>query len=401
VSDFEIRAPRDDEREAIGALSTVAFNASRPSSFDDELDRDWQPALDRRIVVLDKGTPVATSKRWEMGHWLDGRCVPTAGIGSLVVDGLYRRRGVATAMTRQLLTEAVADGEVLSTLYPMNHGLYSKLGYGLGFHRPTRAFDARVLTTLPRPDSHVDVRASAISDIDAIIGVYDAIARTEHGMLRRDRRFTGRCVDNRPGSSSFSYVSERDGTVTGYASWQRRAGDGFVGYRVPDAQVVAADRDSLLVLWRILAAEVPVAASVSTTIGPGDPLLTLLPERCVRGEGDEWFPMTRILDVPGAFAARGWAARADGLVTLRVADPLLEANNGTWTIRVLDGEAQVEPGGGTRDISVGIGALSSAFSSFTDPIALARMGFLTGDSDQIARLSTWFTGRAPWVRDFF
>ena len=109
----------------------------------------------------------------------------------------------------------------------------------------------------------------------------------------------------------------------------------------------------------------------------------------VQRSDDQWL---RILDVDRALDARAYAS-ARGSVTIGVDDPMVPANNGTWTITA-DGSSRTDD---AADVEVDIGTLSAAYLGAVAWCDLASIGALHASHDTIARLDALFAVRpAPF-----
>jgi predicted acetyltransferase len=94
--------------------------------------------------------------------------------------------------------------------------------------------------------------------------------------------------------------------------------------------------------------------------------------------------MTRIVDAPGAIAARGWAP-VRATVELVITDGRRGANHGPFVLEVADRSATLTPGG-SGYVSVDVRALASLYTGFTTASALAAAGRVTGDPRSLATL---------------
>ncbi|TMQ07484.1 MAG: hypothetical protein E6J90_43295 [Deltaproteobacteria bacterium] len=109
-----------------------------------------------------------------------------------------------------------------------------------------------------------------------------------------------------------------------------------------------------------------------------DPLLLLLPGEEPRRIADHLRWMVRVLDVPAALETRGYSACVRGEVALDVRDDVVPENQATFVVSVEHGRASVH-----RARSV--------------PRAVA----IDGDDDDLARLTSLFTGPARWMPEIF
>lgn len=399
---YTIRHATDDDREPMFHLAQQAF-APSPAPWDDQaqaLDQSGHP-LDRRRVASDgddAGDLAGMASVWELGQFFGGRKVPMGGVGSVAVPPHHRGSGLATRLMRTLIDDMRERGEVISTLYPMNHELYRSLGWSSAGEYPQHRWEADALATLPRPRREVTVRPTTADDLDALNAINDEVA--EAGNLSYGPRFRPRRLLGMAGKQE-AYVTEIDGVVTGGLTLAKEAPREDAEFYGLDIRWLSAiDHDSELALWRLIASHVPAARTVSV-VGP---LRSLLPHAAARRansqSGQGWVWMTRLIDAVGAVTARGFAEEVTADVHLDVVDELAPWNAGAHVLRIRDGRGRLEPGG-TGAVRVGIGALASIYTGWADPTVLRRWGMVDGPTDQVAALGRAFAGPTPWARDFF
>ncbi len=380
-------------------LSQQAF-AARPAPYDDELDRTAVP-LERRLVATDGGTIVGKLVIWELGQWFGGRRVPMGGISGVAVAPAYRGRRVASSLLDDALTAMRERGEVLSTLYPMNHTLYRRHGWEVAGAYPEHDIDLRALTDLPKPTRQVTVRESVEADLPALRALNDEVSREVPGNVSYGPEFAARRLLGHPGAQE-GYVAEVDGVLTGALTLGH--GDGHDErelYTLSVRNLFAADLDSELALLRVVAAHYPVARTARLVTSVSSALPLLLGERDLRPAGAGWCWMARLVDAPGAIRARGFAPEVDVEIHLDLIDPTAPWNAGPHVLRVKDGEGQLEPGG-RGDVLIDIGRLTSLYTGWADPRRLAHAGLIGGaEESDLAALDRTFGGRTPWARDFF
>jgi predicted acetyltransferase len=110
--------------------------------------------------------------------------------------------------------------------------------------------------------------------------------------------------------------------------------------------------------------------------------------------------MERILDVPAAFAQRGYPS-IDAEAVIAVADPLFPENAGPWRITVRDGAVEVTPEPSTGARPIPIGALSSMFTGYLRLPDALRLGYLDAEDPAAATLGRMLDGPDPWLPFFF
>jgi predicted acetyltransferase len=109
--------------------------------------------------------------------------------------------------------------------------------------------------------------------------------------------------------------------------------------------------------------------------------------------------MQRIVDVPAAARARGWAGSVEGSVELEVTDPANDTVE-RMVLEVSDGNGEVSPGGAGR-IRCGIGALGAWYSSTLRAVDAARMGLMRGPDHDLRVMDSVIGDRHPWMPDHF
>ncbi len=397
---IEVRRATADDQEAAHALRQQAFTA-RSEPFDRQLDSDWYAPLDRRVVALDAGQLVGHAATWPFRQHFGGVPLPMAGVSGVAVRADARGRGTASALLRALLEDCHERGDLVSSLYPANTALYRRHGWEHGGTRTVRTIPSATLATLPRPDERLVVRpakAGDVRDLAAVAHVHDAAMDAATGTLLRPDAYAARVVSGRDGHET--YLLERDGEPVAHVWWERRpaTSDDFV---VHVHEIVGVDRRALLSAWRLVASWHPTIDEVRAVGSPADPLGWLLdsgkPELPV--EVEQW--MLRLVDVPAALQARGYAHEPHGSVALHVHDASAPWNDGAWVVSFDAGRASAVRGGpGT--VRVDVGTLAAVFSGWLPVRQAVLLGTLVGaDDDAAALLRRAFEGPTPWMLSFF
>ncbi|GAB3437161.1 GNAT family N-acetyltransferase [Flindersiella endophytica] len=398
---IEVRTAREDEREPLHQLSQLAFSA-RPSAFDEDDDRSNNP-LDRRLVATDGDKLVGRFSIWELGQWFGGRKVPMGGVSGVAVDPGYRQRGVGSRLVAAALDAMRERGEVIATLYPMNHTFYRRHGWEVAGSFPEYEVDLRDFADLPKPSSPVVVRPAEEADLPAMRALHDSLACEEPGNLSYGDFFATRRMLGYPGIQE-AYVAEHSGRLTGSITFSHKESSGNREFfRLAVGHHVASDLDTELAFARLLAGHYPVARTI-TFVAPQNRALTMqLSERGTRPHGEGWCWMTRLVDAQGAIAARGYDDSVSAEVRLDLTDPGAAWNTGRWTLAVSDGKGTLEPTTTSAPaVAMGIGQLAALYTGWSNPAQLFRRGLLMGATEaDVAALTRIFQGPTPWCQNFF
>jgi predicted acetyltransferase len=144
--------------------------------------------------------------------------------------------------------------------------------------------------------------------------------------------------------------------------------------------------------WRSLLTLAGGFSSLEASVhwkGPDpEPLALLVAEQDIRQlRQDRW--MARVVDVPGAFAARGYPPGLRGRITIAVSNDTCPWVDGTWTIEVDGGEGKAVRVGDDADVH-------------TSAAGLATLGIVRGlGQPEVELLQALHAGPKPWSPDYY
>ncbi|MEO5852911.1 MAG: GNAT family N-acetyltransferase [Nocardioides sp.] len=320
------------------------------------------------------------------------RRMPVAGLTWVGVHPDHRRRGVLNAMMCHHL-EQVRDepGTHLSVLHASEPAIYGRYGYGLASHEVMVTLGRGTTLTAPHLDADaaaLETRLATITDPGMPQRLTDAWVRsaaTSPGTIVGEAEFyEGMCAE-RPedvrGKESFRVLFAcRDGVDVGLALFQRdhkwergRPGGELTVHHL------AGDAAARLALLRRLVDFDLIGTVKVYGLGVDDPLLLWLAGP--RGAADVatydslW---VRLVDLPAALEARGYAAACD--LVLDVTDATLPAQGGRWRLLVDDAGAarveRVERVDTEADLRLPVAALGACYLGGVSPVALVRAGLV-------------------------
>jgi len=343
-----------------------------------------------------------------------GGDVPAAGLSWVGVHPQHRRRGLLSAMIDKHLADCVDRGEVASVLTATEPAIYGRFGYGIATQT--------LRMTIPRGARLIPVEGA--DDLTVRIETMDA---DEHGSLLHDlHRRAGRqpiagSSINRPGWAAREtdelktvYLSdhpsqrggreplriaivERDGEPRGYTTLRRKVDWTPAGPRgtVSTGEVVALDPAAAHRLWSTILDLDLTHETVPFMLPVDDAITSLLVDLRAAAPTIVDHVWVRLVDVPRALTARTYASELD--VTLRVTDPRLPANDGTWRLTATAFEtAEVTSTDRAPDLSLDVKELGGAYLGGTSLAALALAGRVREHTHgALARASTAFGWPVP------
>jgi predicted acetyltransferase len=313
--------------------------------------------------------------------------VPCGGLTWVGVHPEFRRRGVLRAMMRFHLEAVRERGEHVSALHAAEAAIYGRFGYGMA--------SSWLTLTLGRGATLRDVPGSAdlmgrfeTADLDRhgdlVAEVYDRARAERPGWTSRPKNALPDALFHLPESMRKEYdrqriLTVRDGAgdVRAYALFLRKMvwSDTGPEYTVTVREAVALDAPAAHALWSRLV-DLDLTSKVVVRRRPvDDALLNLLvdvPAAGVRMTDGLW---VRLVDLPGALAARRYQTRID--VVLDVRDDLLSENAGRWRVQGGPDGAGCERTDAEPDLALDVRDLAAAYLGGSTLTALGAAGLVT------------------------
>ena len=440
----DIRPPVEAEKEAIAALSGLAFNSpARPE----------RVSLDGRLCMYDGARLMATASAIDFDQWFGGARVPCAGIAGVAVQPEDRGRGAARLLVSELLREGRDEGRCVSALYPSTATLYRRLGYEFAGFRPRFRVAVTDLPPIgPGPGgaktdgAGAAARAIGKGEIGEVMKCYSRFASAHNGPVEvADPAYWVDHMLAHDGEGTYQRTVVVDGQdgVDGYASYFLDERDGDT-YPLVCKHLVANNASALSSLLSYFR-RFENAAQDLVWVGPASagPVGLAVQANGLTLYSGWWRWMGRVLDVPRALETRGYPA-VEGEAIISIEDPLFPGNAGPWMVRAAAGRVSVEPADGQRSLpseavptkalptkalptkalptkalptkalptkalptkalptkALPIGLFSALYMGLATPADLVLLGGLEPDDTRLGFLSALFAGPVPWMFDAF
>jgi predicted acetyltransferase len=383
----------------------------------------WLGVLDDEGALVGAGRIRPYEQAW------GGRHLQMGGVAGVYVEPSARGQGVATTLTRGLITRMGELGDVVSCLFPTTVSLYRRSGYEVGGVQQRTTYAGPALRELGSLTHGRDRPHQGAPSVVAESWGPSGSAKTPgpptsprlsarptprprrarpddavaiHRMLRDDAERHGRSGPMPRGVEQLRGMIERDELITYVVP------DGVVVYDLADDAVtvehfVAGSPETASALWGLVGSGSSAVPTVHSYLDPRDPLtLTLgsLPAAEVRQV--PW--MARVIDLEAAFAGRGFSPPLRADVDLVVDDPEAPRNAGRWQLSVADSSGTAVRSDADQDeVSVarveprGLSALWCGWSTSR----LRQAGLLTGGSpDDDVALDAVFAA-TPYLTEYF
>ena len=367
--------------------------------------------FDRCIAAFDGQDQVGTATAFSFTMTVPGGQLPAAGVSWVSALPTYRRRGIMGTLMRRQLSDIAGRGEPVAVLLPTESQLYGRYGYGMATRHAAftiRRGEGALARDVPA-DPGIRLRIAAPHDVQSeIAAVYDTVRQTRPGFLSRAAVWWDRVLRDPGGGYTplWCLLAENAAGPRGYALYagdNRWADeDGLTDCTLTIRELVAAGPAASAALWADLLGRDLVTEVRIRRRPADDPVqFQLADPRRVRARVTDGLWL-RLIDVPGALAARRYSCPFDMVIEVR--DDLLPGNTGCWRLRAGDsGAASCKRTTAAADISLGVRELGAAYLGGTRIGSLAAAGLVTehraGTLVRLSAAMTW--DPAPWCPTTF
>jgi predicted acetyltransferase len=403
-TELPIRSGTPEDWEVVARLLATVYH----SPFDTDSARIegeiFEP--ERALLATDEGTLVAHAAAFTRDLTVPGNVVPAAHVTMVGVLPTHRRRRLLSRMMQRQLREVQQAGrEPIAVLWASESPIYPRFGYGLAARRLILEIDnrdARLPARLPGgPDGASPaagegrLRAGEPAALQAEFAkVYEQVRPDRPGWSNREGSWWKYVLADLPsqsdgGTELHAVVHESrvpaDGVsrashevdgyeLDGYAIWRTKRGWESAQPKGETwvSEIVAANPAAYLALWQFLLSIDLTRVTRFSYASVDEPLLQLAAEpRALRPTLADalW---VRIVDLPGALAARQYVSAVD--VVFEVTDALLPANAGHWRLTTGGGVGACVRTDVPADLACDVTDLGAAYLGGTSLSALAAAG---------------------------
>jgi predicted acetyltransferase len=384
-------APHLAQRDLVYATRerTDEFFAAAMRGFhDDYVAERWEPMHkvfepERCFGFQVDGRWISTCGAYSRTLTVPGGSVPVAAVTVVTVQPSYRRRGLLTEMMRHQLYDVRQREEPVALLWASESAIYGRFGYGQA--SPQVRLSGKTKTTAFRPD--VDLGSGSVGEVErdqaipVIKRLHQALLPERVGALdRNDDWWNVKWHDPEPwrrGTSAyrFAFHYDRRGRPDGYVAFRVRNNWDESGAEVTVDELDAASGAARGALWRFVL-DLDLVRKFTRQGAPLDEAVRYLVSdlHSVKAELQDG-TYARLVDVARALEARRYLTDLE--VTIRVEDPLLRQNTGTFHLASGPDGASVTKGRGTPDLIMNVRDLAAIYLGGTSLAALVRAGLVT------------------------
>jgi predicted acetyltransferase len=390
------------------------FAAAMRGFHDDYVAERWGPMHkvfepERTFGFQVDGRWISTCGAYSRRLTVPGGSVPVAAVTVVTVQPSYRRKGLLTEMMKHQLYDIHRREEPVALLWASESAIYGRFGYGQA--SPQVRLSGKTKTTVFRPD--VDLGSGSVGEVerDQAIPVIKRLHQTllperVGGLDRNDDWWDVKWHDPEPwrrGATAYRFALHYD---------RRGRPDGYVAFRVKNiweesgAEVIIDELDAASgaargALWRFVL-DLDLVRTFTRHGAPLDEAVRYLVNdlHSIKAELQDG-TYARLVDVPRALEARRYLTELE--VTIRVEDPLLRQNTGTFQVAGDPHGASVTKGRSRPDLVMNVRDLGAIYLGGTSLAALVRAGLVTertkGAAAAAGAAFAW--SQPPFCPDFF
>jgi predicted acetyltransferase len=390
------------------------FAAVMRGFHDDYVAERWEPMRkvfepERTFGFQVDGRWISTCGAYTRRLTVPGGSVPAAAVTVVTVQPSYRRKGLLTEMMKHQLYDIHRREEPVALLWASESAIYGRFGYGQA--SPQARLSGKTKTTAFRPD--VDLGSGSVGEVERdqaipmIKRLHQALLPERVGALdRNDDWWDVRWHDPEPlrrGATAYRFALHYD---------RRGRPDGYVAFRVKNnwdesgAEVIIDELDAASgaargALWRFVL-DLDLVRTFTRHGAPLDEAVRYLVSdlHSIKAELQDG-TYARLVDVPRALEARRYLTELE--VTIRVEDPLLRQNSGTFQVAGDHDGASVTRGRSRPDLVMNVRDLGAIYLGGTSLAALVRAGLVTERTKRAAAAvgAAFAWSQPPFCPDFF
>lgn len=362
---IDYRAVTDGEHSALRRMRYYAFAPEDgPSAF----ETDDTEIMGIHRGLFDDDELLVCCSYFDFSTRLRGANLRMGGVAGVASSPEHRRKGLVRRLLRDLLMELQDERIPVSALWPFDYEFYTRLGWAMVCTYTHYEVEPEALQTVAADRVGAFRRVDA-SDWELLDPARDAFHAGYDLVIDRNEEWWRRRVFERLNDERYVYAWENNGEVRGYLAYHFE-GEDSAGRTLWVDEFGAADPEARRQLFRFLSDHDSQVSTVRLFLPTETTLYDEVADPYAVDCEIKSGPMFRIVSVTDAMESVSFPEALEGSVTIAVADPLADWNDGTFEIRFADGRAICERvSNASPDVRLDVGSLSQLVAgsrSFSD-----------------------------------
>ncbi|MEF3311077.1 GNAT family N-acetyltransferase [Paenibacillus sp. GYB004] len=305
----------------------------------------------------------------------------------------YANRGLMNKLMLHALSHMRDRKQSISYLYPYSIPYYRRKGWEIISDKLTFEVQDTQLPKLRSVPGNVERTPIEHPDIKTI---YDHFALQTHGaMLRNELAWEEYLRWDLDDMTAAIYFDGND-QPTGYLLYWVAEEVFYI------KEMIFLNEEARTGLWNFISAHFSMITRVKGSIFKDEPLAFLLDDGDIKETIAPYY-MARIVDIrmfveqyPFQFQER------DSTLVFKLHDPMLEWNQGTFTLTVdCSGKGRLDEGGTNPSVSFDIPTLTTMLMGYKRPTYLSKIGRFQSDQASVHLLEKLIIRERPYFSDYF
>ncbi|GAA3407146.1 enhanced intracellular survival protein Eis [Paenibacillus hodogayensis] len=322
-----------------------------------------------------------------------GKAYEMGGLTGVGTYPEYSNLGLMNKLMRQALANMRERNQSISYLYPFSIPYYRSKGWEFISDKISFQLKDTQLPKLRHVPGNIERVTIQHPDIKR---VYDRFARQTHGAMLRSELAWEEYLrwDLEDMTAGIYYDSRNEPT-------------GYLLYWIEEEvfhlkEMIFINQEARDGLWNFISAHFSMITSVKGYTYTDEPLSFLLDDGEIKETIAPYY-MARIVDIHLFVKQYPFQSQeSDIRLTLALHDPMLEWNQGTFTLTVnRQGEGQLGKGGGTPEAELDIQTFTTMLMGYKRPTYLQRIGRLHAEESSVHLLERLIQRQEPYFSDYF
>lgn len=376
----------DDFEQAAEVEQRAFYNTPAPD-YAERLRKYFLPEW--TVGAFVDGKLVADTRTIPHHRRMHGATMGFGAVGPVACLAPYRRQGHVNKLLTLALEIMRDRGQVLSGLFTPHDALYQRFGWERAEFKKRYKFPPKGVTMRVKGARGRTLPVTS-DDWQRLDAIYQAATKEKNGPFVRNEVWWREAIfrhwdaGGRADSDAVVWVDGQDRDQGFAVYWHLTTGreGGWERKDVWLDQIEALTTDAYLGLWSHMLTH-DLIEHIVTQRHPNDPFKQLCePPEAVEAVYDDG-PMIRVTDVENAINQRPYVGGEAAAATLRIADPTLPFNDGTWRIQAADAKMLAERTDARPDAELSVNTLAALFTGYLNPEWAVASGFMNVERPEI------------------
>ena len=392
---MEIKLLNKNDMLHYNRLSSIAFTYSREPEKEEIKEI---PENELIYGAFDESNLMAASCAVKLPCLLNGEEIKHFGVGGVATFPEYRGRGAIKNIFKKMLNDLYDSGYVLSSLMPFNHEFYRKYGYELCYLVDTYELPLTDLASFNKPIKSKMVLESA--ENEEFLSIYKSFTENYSINLACTRNSESRGTGDVWGGHftkdrRYRYITyNENGTAEAYVAFTKQNEGSILLVN----EMAFVNNEALYRLLGFLSGFYPHYENLKVKLPSTILLEMIIPDAYNIKKTYPSNYMHRVINVKKAIETV--KTNLSGSFTLKIKDSIIEANNKTFEITVLNGKVACEETSKEADSEMNITSFTQLVcGAFTlNEVKLRADVKISGNENFI---NNFFTKKPVYIRETF